>query len=1096
MNLKRRHLLIMTSLILIVSSLRAQPEFTQHLVRQNYMDAYIVKIGDVDNDGDFDLVYCGWEGNRIGWSENDGEFDFDNYDVDARFSYPGGMQICDMDDDGDLDIVAGSQSLDAVYWWDYDEGDWTRHNVGGGLDGCREIYVADMDGDVDLDVVGVALWSGDVVWYENDGENDFDSHQVDDDLTSANGVHIVDLDSDGDKDIIAAAQSDDVVIWYENDGNEDWEEHQIADDDDGGADWINSGDVDQDGDIDLFGTTHGNGAIRWWENDGAEDFTLHTLTEDAEFPMLIELADLDLDGDMDFITTESTANKLAMWENDGDQTFTEQVISDEYSSCRGLDLFDMDNDGDLDIATTGWRRNRIDWWENNLDPERNASAFGTVTDFETREPIEDAIVQIGIGRDTTDANGNYSIQQLLNGENIAAISHNDYATYRETVELMEGENEFDFQLSPSSPVSGTVSDIDTGDPIEGALITFGDDNATSDEDGEWSVNPQDQGEFRVTIAAEHYYVFSEVVEVEHGENVFEFELTPLATISGTIADSETHTAIEGAEISFGDTLYSAASDVDGNYYIIDVKAGIYTLSIVAEGYFDYELEEFEVEERENILDFEIDILSGDLTGVITDELTGDELTGVTITVIDPVTMEIYRQVQTDENGGYLAPALHDLVRYRVIASIENYAPSDTEEVMIRWNRDNEQDFELSPIFTRTIEQLQTEQDLQTWVSATGIVTQGSNTTVTQHTDIYIQDNSGWGIQVYASEPTDPENNIERGDEVNVTGFLAEVNDITRITNFEIEVISTGNDLPDPLVESTNEMSRLNQREGTWAQITGQISRTPPDEGDYYLAVDDGSGSCDVRIIGITGIDLTEMAADDWGRFTGIISLSRQGLRIIPNMPEDARRLNINPPTNLYTETEEIPGDTLCLHVYMSWDHNQGGGLPDDDIDEWQNFKIYRDGEYVGVTEERAWSEVIYDPNPGEYESYSWIYTVTAVYDECESESSNEVEVTWDITTVVERPWSDIPTKWALEAVYPNPFNPLLSVVVAIPKHSVLTIQLVNILGEEVASLADGAFPAGYHQFTLDAADKTSGVYFINAIVPGKMKEVMKVVLIK
>jgi len=638
-------------------------------------------------------------------------------------------------------------------------------------------------------------------------------------------------------------------------------------------------------------------------------------------------------------------------------------------------------------------------------------------------------------------------------------------------------------VEPDATVEGTVTDAETGDAVEGAIVRATAGRDTTDINGDYlldAVSGEDRG---ISISKDHYYLLREEIDIEVGENFFDFEIPPLATMTGVITDSETDDVIEGAIITWGE--HADTTDEDGIYSLIDLEAGTDTLLIEAEGYFDYEDEEYAVEDGDNEVNFAIDILSGDLTGIITDELTEERISGATVTVTNPETGETYREVMTDDLGEYNAPALHDNVQYLVSVILDGYAPSDTEEVLIHWDRENEQDFELTPIFGMTIQQIQTEAG-QIWVSTSGIVTQGTNVTDTEHTSIYIQDDSGWGILVYDDASWD-EDDILRGDEVSVIGFVAEEDDMTQIIQFELEVIDHDNELPEPLVESTGDMNLNSVREGTWAQISGQINRDPPDDGTYSLIVNDGSGQCEVRILETTGIDLAEFSADDWGTFTGVIGLSRQGLRIIPNIQEDVSRIAIDPPAELTADQEVIQGDPLQLEVTLSWAH--------DHLDEWLRFKIYRDDEHIGNTQQNTWSDIIADPDPGNYDTYTFEYGVSAVYDEGETDPA-EIEVTWDITSVTERPWSGIPTKWALEAVYPNPFNPLLSAIIALPSKSDLNVRIYSLLGKQVAELANGHYSPGYRKFTFNASELSSGIYFIHAEVPGKMNEVRKVVLLR
>ncbi|MFC2170456.1 carboxypeptidase regulatory-like domain-containing protein, partial [Calditrichota bacterium] len=638
---------------------------------------------------------------------------------------------------------------------------------------------------------------------------------------------------------------------------------------------------------------------------------------------------------------------------------------------------------------------------------------------------------------------------------------------------------------PDATMEGTITDAVTGDDMEDAIIRVGIGRDTTEANGEYFIDVVSGEDRRVRVMKEHYYSHSEDIDIEVGANFFDFEITPLATMTGVIYDSETELPVEGAVITWAE--HTDTSDAEGNYMLIDLEAGIDTLEIETDGYFDLYDEEYEVEDGDAEIDFAIDILSGDLTGIVSDALTEEALFGARITVTHPDSIEPYRDVTTDEFGMYTAVALHNGVRYLVAASLEGYAPSDTETVTIRWNNDNERDIALTPIFERDLQQLQNDQDMETWVYTTGIVTQGTNVTDMEHTDFYIQDESGWGIQIYADDPWDPENNINRGDEVNVLGFLVVVDDITRITQFEIELVGTGNDLPEPLVATTGEMSGNSEREGTWARINGQINRDPPDQGTYTLVVNDGSGQCEVRIVESTGIDLTDMVQNDWGNFTGVISLSRQGLRLIPNIQEDAFRIAVDPPTDLSVEAEEIAGDTLQLQVTLAWNH--------DHLDEWLRFKIYRDGEHVGNTQQNSWNEFIIDPDPGEYALYEFEYGVSAIYDEGETDQA-EIIVEWDVVTVTERPFSGIPTDWALEAVYPNPFNPSLHIVLAVPQVTDVSVEIIDILGRQVAELYQGEMNAAYHRLEWHATGSPTGLYFLRIDSRAGFNSISKVMYIK
>ncbi|MCB2200244.1 T9SS type A sorting domain-containing protein [bacterium] len=90
----------------------------------------------------------------------------------------------------------------------------------------------------------------------------------------------------------------------------------------------------------------------------------------------------------------------------------------------------------------------------------------------------------------------------------------------------------------------------------------------------------------------------------------------------------------------------------------------------------------------------------------------------------------------------------------------------------------------------------------------------------------------------------------------------------------------------------------------------------------------------------------------------------------------------------------------------------------------------------------------------------------------------------------------IPSRFALTRAYPNPFNPTLTVLIALPVPATLSLRLFNVIGQQVATLADGPYPPGQQRFTLDAHPLPTGLYFLHATVPGQLHAVEKVVLVK
>jgi hypothetical protein len=70
----------------------------------------------------------------------------------------------------------------------------------------------------------------------------------------------------------------------------------------------------------------------------------------------------------------------------------------------------------------------------------------------------------------------------------------------------------------------------------------------------------------------------------------------------------------------------------------------------------------------------------------------------------------------------------------------------------------------------------------------------------------------------------------------------------------------------------------------------------------------------------------------------------------------------------------------------------------------------------------------------------------------------------------------VPQEYSLEQNYPNPFNPSTTIDFALPKRSFVSLEIINTLGQTVATLVNTDVEAGYHEVVWNAA-VSSGMYF-------------------
>jgi hypothetical protein len=88
-----------------------------------------------------------------------------------------------------------------------------------------------------------------------------------------------------------------------------------------------------------------------------------------------------------------------------------------------------------------------------------------------------------------------------------------------------------------------------------------------------------------------------------------------------------------------------------------------------------------------------------------------------------------------------------------------------------------------------------------------------------------------------------------------------------------------------------------------------------------------------------------------------------------------------------------------------------------------------------------------------------------------------------------------PSKCVLFSNYPNPFNSETKFYFEIPFNAYAELKVYNIVGEEIASLAQAYFPMGSYQFPLDADRLTSGIY-LAVLKVDQTKYMRKIVLLK
>ena len=370
-------------------------------------------FGDVNGDGRIDMVAGAIGGTNVGavnrvFLNNATADPWEGVvpinitsDVDETFS----VALGDVDGDGDLDVVVGNAGNEGDGYVnrlyvnvDGTGTNWLGSNITSDEHQTQCVALSDMDGDGDLDLV-----TGDYFYqmnrvYLNDGDGDPWDTVVGSDIgstgRSTTRVLLGDVDRDGDLDVVEINLG---TGWtnrlFRNDGSGcGWAESDITSDAGYRSEPGALADVDGDGDLDLVvGTARADQPIRLYLNDGLGDPWDTTVgldvTSDTYWTNSLALADVDGDGDLDLLASNAIGegNRL-LYLNDGSgdpwDTVSGVPIAAESLNNSGVAAVDVDHDGQLEMifaVTSGAYRIRL----------YDVPSFGLGSNFGTSLKIND-----------------------------------------------------------------------------------------------------------------------------------------------------------------------------------------------------------------------------------------------------------------------------------------------------------------------------------------------------------------------------------------------------------------------------------------------------------------------------------------------------------------------------------------------------------------------------------------------------------------------------------------------------------------------------------------------------------------------------------
>ena len=331
-------------------------------------------------------------------------------------------------------------------------------------------------------------------------------------------------------------------------------------------------------------------------------------------------------------------------------------------------------------------------------------------------------------------------------------------------------------------------------------------------------------------------------------------------------------------------------------------------------------------EEETVIAFGQTAAGPNLIGVATNILNGQPLEFVVVDVYNADTNEFFKSDTSDSLGNYVVRELLP-GEYYLRANLEGYVELYIDDIVAEEPTNFspppiERNLQMQAFIEVDMEEIKTEVPQDTWVRTTGIITVPPNTISFDNSIFYLQDETGYGVSVYGPDPWDPEDIINRGDEVMIVGRVNQYDDITEITDLYLyEIISSDNAIPDPIEMQTGSMSQMNDMEGSWALITGYLQNEIPEDGNYTFLLNDGSGDCSVRIWAATDIDLTDWTQGDWLMVQGVINLYEGSVQLLPSLRADVFRTPMIAPDFSRSSVDDTTGI-----VTIKWDHTAFGPI--------------------------------------------------------------------------------------------------------------------------------------------------------------------------